>query len=120
MRCLLPVLLCLSTPALADPTPPDAAAITAAATPEFLYDLVNATAAGEQCEGFEVSPGEVALLGATAELMVAELKIDKETYDNDYYGLTYASIFINESCPVDGPKVRVTLDKVIAMGGVAG
>jgi hypothetical protein len=122
MRRFLPLFLALYLPmqAQAEPTLPEAGALKAAESPEFLLALVNAMVAGEHCEGFEVSPEELALLTATVPVVVADMGIDTETYDLEYNGRSFADIFIDETCPRDGPKVRPMLDQLIGMGGAAG
>jgi hypothetical protein len=108
-----------ATLALAEPTLPSEDAIKGAATPDFVYALVNASVAGEHCEGFEVTETELALLTSAVPVFVQAAGIDQETYELEYDGKAYAAIFINETCAEDGPKVKDMLQRLTELGAVA-
>lgn len=122
MRRLIPALFALATPfaALAEPTLAPEEAMKAEANPEFLMALMYAATAGEHCEDFVVSPEELALLNATVEQVKVLVGVEQETFENEYLGKAFFDVLVDETCPRDGPNVRPTLDKVLALGGVAG
>lgn len=122
MRRFIPALFVLATPfaALAEPTLAPEEAIKAEANPEFLMALMYAATAGEHCADFMVSPEELALLTATVDQVKVLVGVPEEEFENEYFGQANFDILVDETCPRDGPNVRPTLDKVIALGGVAG
>jgi hypothetical protein len=113
--------LCLASPTLADGgvtvTLPDSSQVTAAASPDFLMQLVMANVAGMNCPGFALSDGEWALITGTADRVAATLQIDAGTYDDDYYGPAFAALDAPGTCDREGPRIAPLIDRLRGMGG---
>ncbi len=121
MRVFVLSLALLPLPVLADggitvKLPPDAE-IAAAATPEFLMELVQANVVGMNCPDHAINDGEWALLTQTADQVAAVLQIDTGAYDDRFYGPAFASLDKAETCAADGPKIGPLIDRLIMMGG---
>jgi hypothetical protein len=113
--------LLLSAPALADGgvtvTLPDPGQIAAAASPDFLMQLVMANVAGMNCPGFALSDGEWALITGTADRVAATLQIGTGAYDDDYYGPAFAALDAPGTCDREGPAIAPLIDRLRGMGG---
>ncbi len=120
MRKLL-LLTLLAAPAFADGgiavLLPDDAKIAAAATPEFLMELVKANVVGMNCEGFQLTDGEWTLITQSADKVAEALKIGVNAYDDDFYGPAFDSLDKPDTCTKDGPKIKPLVEKLKAMGG---
>jgi hypothetical protein len=122
MRSLVTIIaVSLATSAQADGgvtvTLPDPSQIAAAASPDFLMQLVMANVAGMNCPGFALSDGEWALITGTADRTAATLQIDSGTYDDDYYGPAFAALDAPGTCDREGPRIAPLIDRLRGMGG---
>ncbi len=121
MRKLFLLIALTAGPALADGgitvQLPDDATIAAAATPEFLMELVQANVIGLNCPGFTLDQGEWTLITQTADKVAAALKLGVSAYDDQFYGPAFASLDVAETCAKDGPKINPLVERLKAMGG---
>ncbi len=115
------LLMLMAGPALADGgvtvrLPPDAA-ISAAASPDFLHQLVLANVIGMNCDGYMLSDGEWALITGSADLVAARLGLDTAAFDDGYFGPAFAALDQPGACDSHGPKIAPLIEELKTMGG---
>lgn len=120
-KSLFLMLAVLAGPALADGGVtvrlPEAAQLSAAASPDLLHQLVLANVIGSNCPAFAISDGEWALLTGSADMVAEVLELDTARYDAEFYGPAFATLDQPGACEAHGPGVRTVIDQLKAMGG---
>lgn len=121
-KTLLALLLSLpAAPALADGgvivALPDPGQIARIASDAFLHELVLANVVGMNCEGYQLTDGEWALITGTADLVAAALKLDTDAYDGRFYGPAFAALDQPGTCAAEGPKIAPLVVRLIGLGG---
>lgn len=96
---------------------PRADAIAAAASPDFLHELVNANIIGSNCPGFELTDGEWTLLTGSADLVAAQLGLTTDVYDMHYFSPAFDLLDQPGSCKEIGPTIPRLIDRLKSMGG---
>ncbi|MDB5529334.1 MAG: hypothetical protein JWR51_2437 [Devosia sp.] len=122
-KILLGLLGCaaLVQPALADGKVyvqlPDLSGYQDAAAEALLHRLVMANVVSSHCAGFAISDAELWLLLDTADIVAVQLGLDTDLYGGDYSRPAYNALVEEETCPLEGPKVELTLRELVAHGG---
>ncbi|MCU0826692.1 MAG: hypothetical protein MUE52_04650 [Tabrizicola sp.] len=122
MRRLALLTALIAGPALADGgitvKLPDDTQIAAAASPEFLMELVVANVIGSNCTGFQINQGEWTLLTGTADKVAEAIGVmDAGEYDDSYYHPAFDLLDQPGSCATEGPKIQPLIERLRAMGG---
>lgn len=116
------VLLASVMPALADGKIyvqlPDLGSITGVEAERFLTEVVLANVISSNCADFAVSEEEWSLLTDSADILAhAQLRLNLDDYDSQYYGPAFDALDQADACAVHGPDVQPVLDRLVALGG---
>lgn len=115
------VMLC-ATPTLADGKIyvqlPDLSSYEGQRAEDFLYQVVLANVVSSNCAGFEVTDEEWSLLTDAADLLAyGQLKLDTNSYDDNFYDPAFAALDKAGTCESEGPNVENVLNELVQQGG---
>ena len=69
------------------------------------------------CPSYAITDGEWALLNGTGDLLAAQLGVDPNTYQREFFDPAFALLDDPSACDRIGPEARPLIDRLIRMGG---
>lgn len=84
---------------------------------KLITALAQVNVITSHCPDYDISDGEWTLLVGTGDMLVKELGMDPDTYDEDYYGPAFRMLEDPGACDRIGPRARPIIDDLIEMGG---
>lgn len=113
--------LLLALPAKADSVVPAGSAglrhLEPTAAERLLSEVVNAVVMAQNCPSYGVSDGEWTLLTGTGDVLAGKLGLGIAEYDRRFWRPAFAELDRPGACGREGPKVRLLVQRLIAMSG---
>lgn len=88
-----------------------------AAAEQLLSEVVNAVVMAQNCPSYGVSDGEWTLLTGAGDVLAGTLGLGIAEYDRRFWRPAFAELDRPGACGREGPKVRLLVQRLIAMGG---
>ncbi|WP_236635861.1 hypothetical protein [Paracoccus aminophilus] len=96
---------------------PDVSTLSDADAKALIGELANVNVITANCDDYEISNGEWALITGTGDRLASRLGLDASAYDKQYYAPAFKLLDDPGACDRIGPSAKPLIQKLVAMGG---